>query len=149
MLFVDNLNYHEIIASNPHLSNYGYHQSQRYKEWSAFSIFEPSGGFTNMPNWWHNYSAPKIGQPGKPKAKLMWFGWVIMSPGKESFNLSHILLTQMSHVDYEELCCLDVVGLVRYPNKSPIKHLPRVQRATCAWQRGLEWEERSPPCIAK
>ena len=34
-----------------------------------------------------------------------------MSPGKEPLHQSNVLLKQTSHVDYEELCDLDVLGL--------------------------------------
>ena len=60
-------------------------------------------------------SAPRIGEPGLPVAELTKFGWVIISPGKEPLNLTNILLTQISHVDYEELCHLDVLGLSDTP----------------------------------
>ena len=56
-------------------------------------------------------SVPKIGEPGQPVAELTKFGWIIMSPGKEPLDLTNLLLTQTSHVDYEELCHLDVLGL--------------------------------------
>ena len=38
-----------------------------------------------------------------------------MSPGKESLNLSNMLLTQTSQVDNEKLCRLDVLGLEDTP----------------------------------
>ena len=34
-----------------------------------------------------------------------------MSPGKEPLDLENVLLTQTPHVDYKELCRLDVLGL--------------------------------------
>ena len=57
-------------------------------------------------------SGPKI---GKPVAELTRFGWVIIFPGKETLDLTNMLLTQTSHLDYEELCCLDVLGLSDKP----------------------------------
>ena len=38
-----------------------------------------------------------------------------MSSGKEPLDLTNVLLTQTSHVDYEELCRLDVLGLSDTP----------------------------------
>lgn len=61
-------------------------------------------------------SVPKIGEPGQRVAELTKFGWIIMSPGKESLDLANVLLTQTSHVDYEELCRLDVLGLSDTPS---------------------------------
>lgn len=60
-------------------------------------------------------SALEIGEPGEPVAELMKFGWIIMSPGKEPLDITNMLLTQTSHVDYEELCHLDVLGLSDTP----------------------------------
>ena len=56
-------------------------------------------------------SVTKIGEPGQPVAEMTKFSWIIMSPGKEPLDLTNVLLTQTSHVDYQELCCLNVFGL--------------------------------------
>ena len=61
-------------------------------------------------------SALKIGEPRQPIAGGTKFGWIIMSPGKEPLHLSNVLLKQTSHVNYEELCGLDVPGL---PDTAP------------------------------
>ena len=53
---------------------------------------------------------PSVGSPGEPVAELTRFGWTIMSPGKEP-DLSNLLVTQTSRVEYEDLCRLDVLGL--------------------------------------
>ena len=42
---------------------------------------------------------PRIGQTGEPVAELTKFGWTIMSPGKESVDLSNLLMTQTSQAD--------------------------------------------------
>ena len=41
-------------------------------------------------------TAPRIGKPGEPVVELTRFGWTIMSPGKESVNLTNMLLIQTS-----------------------------------------------------
>lgn len=38
-----------------------------------------------------------------------------MSSGKEPLDVTNVLLTQTSHVDYEELCRLNVLGLSDTP----------------------------------
>ena len=63
--------------------------------------------------------ALKIGEPGQPVAELTKFGWIIMSPGKEPPDLANELLMQTSHVDYKELCHLDVLGLSHTPSPPP------------------------------
>ena len=54
--------------------------------------------------------APLVGQAGEPVAEYTKLGWFIMSPGSE-FDQQTMLFTQTSHVDYKELCRLDVLGL--------------------------------------
>ena len=53
---------------------------------------------------------PRIGNDSEPIAELTKFGWFLMSPGKE-FDHNIMMLTQTTHVDYEELCGLDVLWL--------------------------------------
>ena len=59
-------------------------------------------------------SSPRVGEPGEPIAELTSFGWTIMSPGAET-NLSSVYLTRSSSSGYEQLCSLDVLGLVDRP----------------------------------
>ena len=57
---------------------------------------------------------PRVGKPGEPIAEVTYFGCTIMSPGAET-NLSSVYLTRSSSTDYEQLCCLDVLGLEDKP----------------------------------
>lgn len=57
---------------------------------------------------------PRIGKQGQPVAELTKLGQLILSPGEE-LDTTPMLLTQTSHLDYEELCRLDVLGLVDSP----------------------------------
>ena len=56
-------------------------------------------------------TAPLIGAANEPIAEKTKFGWTIISPGKE-VDLSPMFPTQISMVDYDDLCRLDVLGLV-------------------------------------
>ena len=56
-------------------------------------------------------SCPRVGKQGEPIAELAKLGWFIISPGKE-FDHHHMLVTQTTQQDYENLCRLDVLGLV-------------------------------------
>ena len=53
---------------------------------------------------------PLVGESGEPVGEYTMLGWVIMSPGAE-VDRKAVFLTQTSHVDYEQLCRLDVLGL--------------------------------------
>ena len=55
-------------------------------------------------------SAPRVGALGEPIGEKTKLGWTIMSPGKE-VDLSPMFFAQTSHVDYDNLCKLDVLGL--------------------------------------
>ena len=59
-------------------------------------------------------SVPTVGNPGEPVAGLTSFGGTIMSSGAET-NLSSVYLSRSSSTTYEELCCLDVLGLEDKP----------------------------------
>lgn len=45
----------------------------------------------------------------QPVAERTKLGWIIISPAEE-IDITHMLLTQTSHVDYKELCSFDVLG---------------------------------------
>ena len=94
-------------------------------------------------------SVPKIGEPGQPVAELTKFGWIIMSPGKESLDLTNVLLTQTSHVDYEELCRLDVLGLSDTPSNDQssvyAEFKEQLVRHEEGWyETGLPWRGNHP-----
>ena len=56
----------------------------------------------------------RVGLLEEPVAKKTKLGWTILSPGTE-IDYTNMLRTQTSHVDYAELCRLDVLGFRRYP----------------------------------
>ena len=45
---------------------------------------------------------PRVGLPGQLVAELTRYGWTIISPGKESVDVSSMLLAQTSQADYED-----------------------------------------------
>ena len=55
-------------------------------------------------------TARRVGAIGKPIGERTKLGWTIMSPGKE-VDLSPMFFTKSSHVEYDNLCKLDVLGL--------------------------------------
>ena len=56
-------------------------------------------------------AAQRVGLPGQPTAEKTLLGWTIMSAGKKDKALP-VLFTQSTSNDYEQLCALDVLGLV-------------------------------------
>ena len=112
LLFLDNANYEETIAKNAHLSGVVMNDQDK-KSHLPVHLILGAGEYAKL----KTESAPKIGESGEPVAELTKFGWIIMSPGKEPLGIANIcmLLTQTSHVDYEELCHVDVLGLSDTP----------------------------------
>ena len=106
LLFLENPKYQELIARNPHLSGVVMNDVDT-KSHLPVHIILGAGDYAKV----KTESTPRIGEPGLPVAELTKFGCIIISPGKEPLNLTNILLTQTSHVDYEELCRLHVLGL--------------------------------------
>lgn len=111
LLLLDNPNYQETIERNPHLAGVVMHDVDT-KSRLPVHIILGAGEYTKL----KTTSAPKIGEPGQPVAKLTRFAWTIMSSGKEPLDVTNMLLTQTSHADYEELCRLDVLGLADTPS---------------------------------
>ena len=106
LLFLDNPKYQEMIARYPQLSGVAMNDLDTKRRLPVHLILG-AGEYSKL----KTESAPKIGEPRQPIAEWTKVGWIIMSPGKEPLHLSNVLLKQTSHVDHEELCGLDVLGL--------------------------------------
>ena len=106
LVLLDNPNYRDLIHSYPHLKGVTMSDTDTKAKLPVHLILGASEYAkikTNIP--------AKIGTPGQPIAELTRFGWTIMSPGKECFNVTNMLLAQTSRIEYEELCRQDVLGL--------------------------------------
>ena len=119
LLSLDNPRYQQLIHTNSHLTGVAIDDLDN-KDKLPVHIILGASEYAKI----KTETAPKIGQPGQPVAKLTRFGWTIISPGKESVGLTNMLLCQMSHVDYEELCRLDVLGLADTPTNDQDAFLP-------------------------
>lgn len=103
---LDNPNYKDIINSYPNLKGVTMNDTDTKAQLPVHLILGASEYAkikTNIP--------AKIGTTGQPIAELTRFGWTIMSPGKECFNVTNMLLAQTSRTEYEELCLQYVLGL--------------------------------------
>ena len=106
LVLLDNLNYQDLIHSYRHLEGVTMNDTDTKAQLPVHLILGASEYAkikTNIP--------AKIGTPGQPIAELTQFGWTIISPGKECFNVTNMLLAQTSRIEYEELCCQDVLRL--------------------------------------
>ena len=138
LLFIDNPNYEETIAKNPHLSGVVMNDQDKKSRLPVHLILG-AGEYAKL----KTESAPKIGEPGEPVAELTKFGWIIMSPGKEPLDITNMLLTQTSHVDYEELCRLDVLGLSDTPTNDQRNVYTEFQEQLTRDEKG--WYENGLP----
>lgn len=93
--------------------------------------------------------APRAGKLGEPVAEKTRFGWTLMSPGKE-VDATNLLLTQVSHSDYDELCRLDVLGLADAPEGDQREvhreFKEELSRSEEGWyETGFLWKGNHPP----
>ncbi len=105
LLSVENPHYEEIKAKYAHLARINLADADK-KDQLPIHVILSVGDYARI----KTDRAPLVGQAGEPVAEYTKLGWFIMSPGSE-FDRQTMPLTQTSHVDYEELCRLDVLGL--------------------------------------
>ena len=144
LLFLENPKYQELIARNPHLSGVVMNNVDT-KSHLPVHIILGAGDYAKL----KTESAPRISESGLPVAELTKFGWIIISQRKEPLNLTNILLTQTSHVDYEKLCRLDVLGLSDTPpnDQSSVyaEFNEQLVRHEEGWyETGLPWRGNHP-----
>ena len=99
------LNYIQLCQSHPHRKGVTLNDDSN-KPSLLVHVVLGSGDYTRI----KTVTKPSIGNDNEPIAELTKLGWFLMSPGKE-FDQNVMMLTQTTHIDYEELCRLDVLGL--------------------------------------
>ena len=144
LLFLDNPKYQQLIDDNKHLRGVVMDDHDTKSRLPVHIILGASE-YAKL----KTESAPKIGELGQPVAELTRFGWTIISPGKEPLDLSNMLVTQTSHVDYENLCRLDVLGLSDTPTNDQEsvydEFKEQLTRNKAGWyETGLPWRGNHP-----
>lgn len=145
LLFLANPRYQQLISRNAHLNGVDVVDHDT-KDQLPVHIILGASEYAKL----KTETAPKIGQPGQPVAELTRFGWTIISPGKEPVDLSNMLLCQTSHVDYEQLCRLDVLGLTDTPPNDQgdvyAEFKEQLTRDEEGWyETALPWRGDHPP----
>ena len=89
------------------------------------------------------------GAVGEPIAEQTRFRWTIMSSGAE-VDSQNMFLTQTSIGDYEELCCMDILGLQDTPigDQDVVRQefLEQLTRSPEGWhETALPWKGGHPP----
>ena len=105
LMSIENPHYKTLIDTYPHLEGVYIHDDDM-KSQLPVRVVLGGGEYARI----KTECRPRVGKEGEPIAEQTKLGWFIMSPGKE-FDHHHMLLTQTTHHDYEELCRLDVLGL--------------------------------------
>ena len=105
LLHVDNPNYKHLVKAYTHLKGVNVNDDDDKPHLPVHVI--PGGGeYARI----KTESCPRVGEEGEPIAERTKLGWFVMSLGKE-FDHHHMLLTQATQHDYEDLCRLDVLRL--------------------------------------
>ena len=94
-------------------------------------------------------TAQNVGLPDQPIAERTLFGWTVMSPGREETD-DPILLTKAANTDYEQLCALDVLGLVdsKENDQQTVcgEFKEQLRRDEAGWyETKLPWKGNHPP----
>ena len=105
LMMVDNPRYKKLVEKHPHLKGVTMDDNDERSRLPVHIIL----GNKEFPRI-STTQVQRVGREWDPVASLK-LGWTITSPGRE-IDTTSIPLTQTSRVDYEELCKLDVLGLV-------------------------------------
>jgi hypothetical protein len=144
LLLIENPQYEHVKAKYPCLTQVNWTDNEK-KDQLPFHVILSVGDYarikTNRP--------PVVGEAGEPVAEYTKLRWYIMSPGNE-IDRQTMFLTQTSHVDYEELCSLDVLGLEDSTEHDQdivyAEFKAQLQRsASEGWyETGLPWQSNHP-----
>lgn len=110
LLTLPNPKYADLIKKYSHLTGITMDDTDEKEELPIHIIFGASD-YSRI----KTLTKPRIGQPGEPVAEYTQLGWTIISPGKESSDISNMMLTRNSTCDHDQLCRLDILGIEDQP----------------------------------
>ena len=147
LLMVQNPKYNEMIRRYGHLQGVVMEDTDNRDELPVHVILGASE-YTKI----KTASNQKVGRIGEPVAEKTRFGWTIMTSGAEDVDVgTKIFLTQTSVTDYDELCCLDVLGLEDSPTGdqetvyAELKREQQLKHSDEGWyETGLPWKGNHP-----
>ena len=144
LLSLENPQYQQLIKAYPHLKGMEMNDTDT-KPLLPVHVILGAGVYARI----KTDTRPRIGNQGEPVAERTKLGWVILSPGEE-FDTTHMLLTQTSQVDYEELCKLDVLGLsdtLQHDQGEVYREFrEQLSRSEMGWyEAALPWKGNHPP----
>ena len=147
LLTIPNPQYQRIAAMYPHLQPVDIADKDT-KEQLPIHVILTAGDYVKI----KTNTKLLIGKTGEPIAELTKFGWFLMSLGNE-FDRQTMLLTQTSHVFYEQLSHLDVLGLEDSPeDNQKIVHSEfkeQLPRSPEGWyETGLPWRNNHPVLLS-
>ena len=105
LLTIDNPHLEKVKANYPYLGQVNIVDNDE-KDQLPIHVILGVGDYAKI----KTNTLPLIGEAGEAVAECTKLGWFLMSPGNEQ-DRQKMFLSQTSHVDYEELCRLDVLGL--------------------------------------
>ena len=124
LLEIDNPDYEAIISRYSHLNGVEIHDKDAKTSLPVHVVLS-GGEYARI----KTETKPRVGKEGEPVAEYTKLGWFITSPGEE--------------FDYEELCCLDVLGLADAPTHDQgTVYSEFKEQLTGSYETGLPWHGR-------
>lgn len=144
LMMLENPKYEELMKKYTHLSGV-YMDDKDIKPQLPIHLVLGASGYTRI----KTSTSPKMALSGQPVAEKTTLGWTIMSPGHQH-EASNTFLTQATSVDFEQLCCLHVLGLANSStNDQDVVHSEFKEQLICHpdgyYQTSLPWKGSHPP----
>ena len=144
LLCVENPHYREMIGKYRHLKGVDIEDTDT-KSLRPVHVILGASDYAKI----KTSTSQRTGSIGEPVAEFTLFGWTIMSPGTEQ-NLDSMFLAQTTSTSYEELCCMDVLGLEDklngYQSVVYEEFIEQLSRSPEGWyETGLPWKGDHPP----